>query len=122
MGKRVRPAVPAEMEPGIRTSEPIPAGGAGPMNGGKPKTSRTVFKKRLRAAPTCTLLVGCYLGYVHAFERLVQYLRKWHPGDEIVFHIRSSRSREAADALAKETLGPDHWSVTSDQPFAYYNA
>src|SRR5262249_42152953 len=68
------------------------------------------------------LLVGGYFGYVHAFEHLVAKWRRSRPDDTLDFPLVTSKSKERAIALAKEALGPDHWSVTSDLPWSFYNA
>jgi hypothetical protein len=80
-----------------------------------------MFKNLLKAGLTFTLLLGGYFVYGHAFELVVQQLRRYHVADTS-FPIRPSRSKEHATALAKESFGPDHWSVTTDHLFAYYNA
>jgi hypothetical protein len=39
-----------------------------------------------------------------------------------IFPIRSARSKQEAQDLARLTFGPGHWTVTNDLPYAYYNS
>ena len=80
-----------------------------------------MFKKLLKAGTTFTLLLGCYFGYVQAFGYLVNQLKSDRPDDNLVFQIRSSKSLEYARNLLKLTFPPEHWTNTSDLPYAYYN-
>ncbi len=80
-----------------------------------------MFKNLLKAGMTFTLLLGGYFAYGRAFELVVQRSRTYQTADTS-FPDRPSRSKEHATALAKESFGPHHWSVTTDQLFRYYNA
>ena len=80
-----------------------------------------MFKNLLKAGMTFTLLLGGYLAYSRAFELVVQELRTSHSQDTS-FPNRPSKSKQHATALAMECFGPEHWSVTTDHLFAYYNA
>ena len=80
-----------------------------------------MFKNLLKAGMTFTLLLGGYFAYGRGFEFVVQRLRTYRSTDTS-FPIRPSKSKEHATALARESFGPDHWSVTTDHLFAYYNA
>ena len=81
-----------------------------------------MFKKLLKAGITFTLLLGCYFGYVRAFGYLVDQLKAERPDEDIAIPIHSSRSKQYAQQLARLAFGANHWTVTGDQPFAYYNA
>ena len=80
-----------------------------------------MFKKLLKAGMTFALLLGCYVVYVHAFDIAVQQLRTYRTKDKGGFTYKPSRSKVQAIALARTALGDRHWSVTNDQPWAYYN-
>ena len=81
-----------------------------------------MFKKLLKAGMTFALLAGCYVVYVHAFDIAVQQLETYRVKDKGRFTFKPSRSKVQAIALAKSAFSPDHWSVTNDQPYAYYNS
>ena len=45
------------------------------------------------------------------------------PDDDIALPDPQLADRSSMPiALARLAFGPDHWTVTNDQPFAYYNA
>lgn len=81
-----------------------------------------MLKKLLKAGTTVTLLLGCYFAYVRAFDIIVNQYRSERPDDDLLFPIRNSRSKQHAQELASLAFGPNHWTVTSDQPYAYYNS
>ena len=81
-----------------------------------------MFKKLLKAGMTFALLLGCYVAYCHAFDLVVLHFRTYRSKESTVFPIRLSKSKQHAIALAKQSFGIDHWSVTNDQPFTYYNS
>ncbi len=81
-----------------------------------------MFKNLLKAGMTFFLLLGGYYAYGRAFEFVVQRLRTHHSTYTSVFPTRQSKSKQQATALARESFGSDHWSVTSDHLYAYYNA
>ena len=81
-----------------------------------------MLKKLLKVGITFTLLLGCYLGYVRAFNLVVQQFQADRPTDITIFPNHDSRSKQHAQDLARLAFGADHWTVTSDQPYAYYNA
>lgn len=80
-----------------------------------------LFKKLLMAGMTFLLILGCYYGYVQAFGLLVDRLKSGRTDDGLFFPVRNSRSKQEAQNLCRISFGPNHWTVTSDMPFAYYN-
>jgi hypothetical protein len=81
-----------------------------------------MFKKLLKAGMTFALLLGCYVAYCHAFDFVVLHFRTYRSKESTVFPIRLSKSKQHAIALAKQSFGIDHWSVTNDQPYVYYSS
>ncbi|MGP0066005.1 MAG: hypothetical protein ACLQGP_20695 [Isosphaeraceae bacterium] len=81
-----------------------------------------MFKKLLTAGMTLALLWGCYVAYGYGFDLVVQHFRAYRTKEKLIFERRVSRSKQRAIALARQTLGDDHWSVTNDQPYAYYSS
>ena len=81
-----------------------------------------MFKKLLKAGMTFALLLGCYVAYGRGFELVVQQFRTYRSKETLIFENRPSKSKQHAIALAKQAFGLDHWSVTNDQPYAYYNS
>src|SRR4051812_30123030 len=81
-----------------------------------------VFKTLLKVGTVATLLLGCYFGYVHAFYTVVRQFQSERPDDDLLFVVRNSKSKQRAKDLARRAVGADHWAVTSDLPYSYYNA
>ena len=83
-----------------------------------------MLKKIFKAVTAFTILVGCYLGYVHVFAVAV---RQWTitlaPSERIELPPpRDSHSKLEAIAHAAAVMGKDHWSAAKDLAFRYYNA
>ena len=81
-----------------------------------------MLKNLLKVVTTSTLLFGCYLGYVRAFNLVVRQFQADRRTDITIFHSRDSRSKQHAQDLARLAFGEKHWTVTSDQPYAYYSS
>lgn len=80
-----------------------------------------MIKKLLTAGMTLALLWGCYVAYGHGFDLVVHQFRTYRSREKGGFDIHPSRNKQRTIALARESFGPKHWSVTSDQPFTYYS-
>jgi hypothetical protein len=81
-----------------------------------------VLKTLLKVGTVSALLLGCYFGYVRAFDMVVRQFRAERPDEDLIFPSLSSKSKQRAKELARRTVGANHWAVTSDLPFSYYNA
>jgi hypothetical protein len=81
-----------------------------------------VLKKIFTAATTLTLLVGCYFGYAHFFDVVVERLKANRDAVSLMFPVHDSESKLEAMAVARAGFGPNHWSTGEHQVYRYYNA
>lgn len=80
-----------------------------------------MLKKILKVGTTFFILLGCYWGYVHAFD-LVRRQFQTQRFDGNIRAAHNPRSRQEAQDLARLAFGPNHWTVTNELPYAYYNS
>src|SRR5262249_32289056 len=76
----------------------------------------------LKVGTVSTLLLGCYFGYVRAFDTVVRQFQTRYSDEIVIFPHLNSKSKQRAKDLARRAVGADHWAVTSELPFSYYNA
>ena len=81
-----------------------------------------MLKNILKVGTTLIVLTGCYWGYVHAFDLVIRQFQTERFDGGVIKPARSGRSKREAQELARLALGPDHWAVTSELPYAYYNS
>jgi hypothetical protein len=81
-----------------------------------------MFKRLLKAGMTLALLWGGYVAYGHGFDLVVQHFRTYRSKEKRGFDDRPSLSKQYATALARKSFGDNHWTVTNDQPYAYYSS
>jgi hypothetical protein len=81
-----------------------------------------VLKNLLKPVMMLALLVGCYFGYVHAFDFVVERLKATREAESVLFSVHPSNSKLEAIAVARAGFGPNHWSTDEHQTFRYYNA
>jgi hypothetical protein len=81
-----------------------------------------VFKNFLKVGTTFLLLLGGYFGYVRAFDMVVHQFESERLDDSVMFPPHTPKSKKDAHDLAELTFGRDHWTVTTDLPYAYYNS
>ena len=81
-----------------------------------------MLKKLLKSLTTLTLLVGCYLGYVHGFAIVVEQLQAIKRTDNLLFRIQPSKSLLDSIRYATEACGEGHWAADKELAYRYYNA
>lgn len=80
-----------------------------------------MLKKLLKVGTTFFILLGCYWGYVHGFDLVLRQFQS-ERFDGAMHPVKTPKSRLQAQDLARLVFGPDHWTVTSELPYAYYNS
>jgi hypothetical protein len=78
-----------------------------------------VFKKALQIAVTLSLLLGSYAGYTRLFLIVTILLGEGRTDDSLAFPEVDAASARKATALAKETLGADHWAAQENLRLNY---
>ena len=81
-----------------------------------------MFKRLLKAGMTVALLWGCYVAYGRGFDMVVQHFRAYRSKERSIWVNRPSKSKQRATKLAQDAFGPNHWTVTHDQPYVYYSS
>ncbi len=70
-----------------------------------------MFKTLLKVGTTFALLLGCYFGYVRAFDIVVRQFQDRRHDELIVFTPRDSRSKKQSQDLVRRSVGSGHWAV-----------